>query len=150
MRSRAGKSDALGAKVESGFTAGDIMRTVIVLVSAILPSVSLADSVRHLSVPERFWGTWGPEADLCRNDKAIFVVSAKGYVTSQANCTVQWVTETAGAGGSVFSAHMRCSNPGAPDEITEVNRVIVPNDRGELSAGPDFSQLKSYRRCPAN
>jgi hypothetical protein len=104
MRSRAGKSDALGAKVECGFTGGDIMRTVIVLVSAILPSVSLADSVRHLSVPERFWGTWGPEADLCRNDKAIFVVSAKGYVTSQANCTVQWVTETAGAGGSVFSA----------------------------------------------
>jgi hypothetical protein len=150
MRSRAGKSDALGAKVECGFTAGDIMRTVIVLVSAILPSVSLADSVRHLSVPERFWGTWAPEADLCRNDKTIFVVSAKGYVTSQANCTVQWVTETAGAGGSVFSAHMRCSNPGAPDEITEVNRVIVPNDRGELSAGPDFSQLKSYRRCPAN
>jgi len=99
MRSRAGKSDALGAKVECGFTAGDIMRTVIVLVSAILPSVSLADSVRHLSVPERFWGTWAPEADLCRNDKAIFVVSAKGYVTSQANCTVQWVTETAGAGG---------------------------------------------------
>jgi hypothetical protein len=78
MRSRAGKSDALGAKVECGFTAGDIMRTVIVLVSAILPSVSLADSVRHLSVPERFWGTWAPEADLCRNDKAIFVVSARG------------------------------------------------------------------------
>jgi len=126
------------------------MRTVIVLVSALLPSASLADSVRHLSVPERFWGTWAPDAALCRDDKVIFVVSAKGYVTSQANCTVQWVTETAGAAGPIFSAHMRCSNPGAPDEITEVNRVIVPNDRGEFSAGPDFSQLKSYRRCPAN
>ncbi len=126
------------------------MRTVIVLVSALLPSMSLADSVRHLSVPERFWGTWAPDADLCRDHKAIFVVSAKGYVTSQASCTVQWVTEMAGAGGSIYSAHMRCSNPDAPDEITEVNRVIVPNDRGELSAGPDFGQLKSYRRCPAN
>src|SRR4029079_17972612 len=99
------------------------MRILMTLVSVALSAPSLADSVRHLSVPERFWGTWAPEADLCRNDKAIFVVSAKGHVTSQANCTVQWVTETAGAGGSVFSAHMRCSNPGAPDEITEVNRV---------------------------
>jgi hypothetical protein len=77
-------------------------------------------------------------------------VSAKGHVTSQASCTVQWVTETAGAGGSIYSAHMRCSNPDAPDQITELNRVIVPNNRGELSAGADFGQLKSYRRCPAN
>jgi hypothetical protein len=126
------------------------MRTLIALVFALLPNASLADSVRHLSVPERFWGTWAPSADLCADHKSVFVVSAKGYTASDAGCTVQWVTETAGAGGSVFSAHMRCSNPGAPDEITEVNRVIVPNDRGELSAGPDFSQLKSYRRCPAN
>jgi hypothetical protein len=44
---------------------------------------------------------------------------------------------------------MRCSHPDTPDEITEVNRLIVPNERGELSAGPDFSALKSYRRCPA-
>jgi hypothetical protein len=126
------------------------MRNVIVLISALLPSASLADSVRHLSVPERLWGTWAPDANLCRDDKATFVVSAKGYVTSQASCAVQWVTETAGAAGPVYSAHMRCSNPNAPDEITEVNRVIVPNDRGELSAGPDFRQLKSYRRCQAN
>src|ERR1700750_2270684 len=77
MRSLAGKSDALGAKVECGFSGGEIMRTVIVLVSAILPSVSLADSVRHLSVPERFWGTWAPEADLCRNDKAIYRIGKR-------------------------------------------------------------------------
>ncbi len=150
MRSQAGKSHALGARVERSLSAGDIMRTVIVLISALLPSASLADSIRHLSVPERFWGTWAPDANLCRDDKAIFVVSEKGYVTSQASCTVQWVTETAGAAGPIYSAHMRCSNPDSPDEITEVNQVIVPNDRGELSAGPDFRQLKSYRRCPAN
>jgi hypothetical protein len=126
------------------------MRTAIVFLSALLPSVALADSVRHQSVPERFWGTWAPDTDLCGDHKAIFVVSAKGYVSSQASCTVQWVTETAGGGGSIYSAHMRCSNPDTPDEITEVNRLIVANERGELSAGPDFSQLKTYRRCPAN
>ena len=150
MRSQAGKSHALGARVERSLSAGGLMRIVIVLISALLPSVSLADSVRHVSVAERLWGTWAPGADLCRDDKATFVVSAKGYVTSQASCTVQWVTETAGPAGPIYSAHMRCSNPNAPDEITEVNRLIVPNDRGELSAGPDFRELKSYRRCRAN
>jgi hypothetical protein len=132
------------------FSAGHTMRTLIALVSALLPSASLADSVRHLSVPERFWGTWAPSAALCADDKSVFVVSAKGYVSSQASCTIQWVTETAGASGPFYSAHMRCSNPATPNETTEVNRIIVANEGGELSAGPDFKQLKSYRRCPAN
>jgi hypothetical protein len=73
------------------------MRTVFVLASALLSGPALADTVRHPSVPERFWGTWAPTADLCRDDKSIIVVSAKGYVTAQASCTVQWVIATAGA-----------------------------------------------------
>src|SRR5262249_35901012 len=93
------------------FLRGAIIRTVIVLASLLLSGATLADSVRHLSVPERFWGTWAPSIDLCRDDKSVFVVSAKGYVTSQANCTIQWLTETAGAEGPIYSAHMRCSNP---------------------------------------
>jgi hypothetical protein len=70
-------------------------------------------------------------------------------VTSQESCAIQWVTETAGADGSIYSAHMRCSNPAAPQETTEMNRIIVSNDRGQLSAGSDFKDLKSYRLCPA-
>jgi len=81
------------------------MRTVIALVCVLLPGATLADSVRHLTVPERCWGTWAPSTDLCRDDKSVFVVSAKGYVTSQANCTIQWLTETAGADGPIYSAH---------------------------------------------
>src|SRR5947207_10166673 len=111
MPSRAGKSHALGARVERSLGASDTMRTVFVLVSALLPSVSLADSVRHLSVPERFWGTWAPDTDLCRDHKAIFVVSAKGYVTSQASCTVQWVTETGATAGRSNSAPLRRPRP---------------------------------------
>jgi len=128
----------------------NIMRAVIAFAAALLASASLADTVRHLTVPERFWGTWAPSADLCSDSKSTFVVSAKGYVTSQASCAIQWVTETAGADGSIYSAHMRCSNPAAPQETTEMNRIIVTNDRGQLSAGPDFNDLKSYRLCPAN
>src|SRR5262249_49004275 len=88
------------------------MRTVIVLVCLLLSGATLADSVRLLSVPERYWGTWALSTDLCRDDKSVFVVSAKGYVTSQENCTIQWLTETAGAEGPIYSAHMRCSNSG--------------------------------------
>ena len=59
------------------------MRTIIALTSALLSGPALADTVRHLSVPERLWGKWAPSADLCRDDKAVFVVSAKGYASSQ-------------------------------------------------------------------
>jgi hypothetical protein len=126
------------------------MRTVFVLASALLSGAALADTVRYPSVPERFWGTWAPSADLCRDDESIIVVSAKGYVTSQASCTVQWVVATAGAGGPIYSAHMRCSSLSTPEQKTELNRIIVPIDNDQLSAGVDFKDLKGYQRCPAN
>src|SRR5262249_50232353 len=126
------------------------MRTVFVLASALLSGSALADTVRYPRVPERFWGTWAATADLCRNDKSIIIVSAKGYVTAQASCTVQWVIATAGAGGPIYSAHMRCSSPSTPEQKTELNRIIVPIDNDQLSAGVDYKDLKSYQRCPAN
>jgi len=126
------------------------MRTVFVLASALLSGSALADTVRHPRVPERFWGTWAPTADLCRDDKSIIIVSAKGYVTAQASCTVQWVIATAGTGGPIYSAHMRCSSPSTPEQKTELNRIIVPIDNDQLSAGVDYKDLKSYQRCPAN
>ena len=101
-------------------------------------------------MPERLWGTWAPSADLCTDSKSTFVVSAKGYVTSKANCAIQWVTETAGADGPIYSTHMRCASRAEPQETSEVNQIIVSNDRGQLSAGLDFKDLKSYRLCPTN
>jgi hypothetical protein len=106
--------------------------------------------VRHLSVPERFWGTWAPSAELCRDKKSIIAVSSQGYETSQESCAVQWVTETAGRSGPIYSAHMRCTMAAAPDQKTELNRLIIPQEDGQVSAGPDFNDLKSYQRCPAN
>ena len=126
------------------------MRTLIVLVSVVLSGPSVADSVRHLSVPERFWGTWAPSPDHCRDKKSIFVVSEKGYVTSEASCAIQWLTETAGASGPIYSAHMRCTSLTAPDEKTELNHIILPKEGGQLSAGPDFQDLTHYQRCLAN
>jgi hypothetical protein len=137
-------------KLPVAYSADHTMRIIIAFPFVLLSGAALADSVRHLSVPERLWGTWAPSADLCSDNKSTFVVSAKGYVTSQANCAVQWVTETAGADGPIYSAHMRCASRAEPQETTEVNEIIVSNDRGQLSAGPDFKGLKSYRLCPKN
>jgi hypothetical protein len=95
------------------------------------------------------FGEHGRRAQICADHKSVFVVSAKGYTASDAGCTVQWVTETAGRAGPFYSAHMRCSNPATPNDFTEVNRIIVANEDGKLLAGPDFNQLKSYLRCPA-
>jgi hypothetical protein len=126
------------------------MRTLIAFVSMVLSGSSLADTVRHLQVPERFWGTWARSPDLCRDKKSIIVVSEKGYVTPEASCEIQWLTETAGGSGPIYSAHMRCTSLTAPDEKTELNRIILPKEGGQLSAGPDFQNLTHYQRCPAN
>ena len=126
------------------------MRAIIALGYVFLSSPSLADTVRRSGVPERFWGKWAPSADLCRDDKSAVVVSEKGYVTAQESCEVRWVAETAGRNGPIYSAYMRCSSLAVPEETTALNRVIVPNDSDQLSAGPDFKQLKTYHRCPTN
>jgi len=147
---RAGTCQVIRGKIPGCPLREKNMRTLIVLVSVVLSGPSVADSVRHLSVPERFWGTWAPSPDLCRDKKSIFVVSEKGYVTSEASCAIQWLTETAGASGPIYSAHMRCTSLTAPDEKTELNRIILPKEGGQLSAGPDFQDLTHYQRCLAN
>jgi hypothetical protein len=45
---------------------------------------------------------------------------------------------------------MRCSLPSTPEHETESNRIIVLKGIGQLSVGANFSDLKSYQRCPAN
>ena len=92
----------------------------------------------------------GTQPRLCRDKKSIIVVSEKGYVTPEASCEIQWLTETAGGSGPIYSAHMRCTSLAAPDEKTELNRIILPKEGGQLSAGPDFQNLTHYQRCPAN
>jgi hypothetical protein len=123
------------------------MRMIVALACVFLSSLSLADVVRHSGVPEHFWGKWAPTADLCRDEKSTVVVFGKGYVTAQESCEVQWVAETPGRNGPIYSAHMRCSSLTMPEQTAALNRIIVPNDSGQLSAGPDFKELKPYHRC---
>jgi hypothetical protein len=44
---------------------------------------------------------------------------------------------------------MRCSSLAAPKQTTESNRIIVPNESGQLSVGPELKELKTYHRCPS-
>jgi hypothetical protein len=129
---------------------GKTMRTIIALVFALLSGSSLADTVRRPSVPERLWGRWAPSTGACRDDKAAIVLSAKAYATSEVSCAVQWVTETPGARGPVYSAQMQCSSPGMAERKTQSNLIFLSNDSGQLSVGPDFRNLKLYQRCPAD
>jgi hypothetical protein len=77
-------------------------------------------------------------------------VSSQGYHTAQESCAVQWVTETAGRSGPIYSARLRCSAAATPDQKTELDRLIIPQENGQVSAGPGFDALKTYQRCPAN
>jgi hypothetical protein len=124
------------------------MRMIIALACVFLSNLALADVVRHSGVPEHFWGKWAPSADLCRDDKSTVVMSGKAYVTAQESCKVQWVAETPGRNGPIYSAHMRCLSLTMPEQTAAaLNRMIVPDDSGQLSAGPDFKELKPYHRC---
>src|SRR5262249_44369026 len=105
-------------------------------------------SVRHLTVPEPLWGTWAPSADLCRDSKATFVVSAKG--TRRRKRAARFNGSTAGADGPIYSAHMRCSSRPEPPETTDEDRVIVSNARGDFGAGPEVKHLRRYRLGPPN
>jgi hypothetical protein len=46
---------------------------------------------------------------------------------------------------------MRCTLLSGPQqEPDEVNRIIIAKADGQVSAGPDFHELRSLKRCPVN
>jgi len=120
---------------------------------------SASDIVRQLDIgrrngrrcSERFYtgavlGKWvGPELD-----RSVIELSAKNYVSDEANCTVDWVSETAGARGAIYSAHLHCFSPAqTTGERFVSNLIIWPQDDVRIAVGPDFMRLKIFRRCSA-
>jgi hypothetical protein len=126
----------------------EIMRVigVLAMVAVLFPQAATADVKRHTSIPESLWGSWAPSAESCNNDKSIIALAAKRYVSSEANCTVDWVSETPGAQGAIYSAHLQCAQR-ARKTISDI--VLRPTDSNQLSMGADFSSLKTFQRCPA-
>jgi hypothetical protein len=119
-----------------------IPTVMVILVSA----VATADVVRHSSLPEAYWGTWVGTAEPA-TEGAVIMLSAKSYVSGEANCTVDWVSQTASARGSVYAAHLRCINRAKENDRVAENLIIRPNSMDRIEVGSEYANLKSYRRC---
>lgn len=116
---------------------------------ALAPSIATADVVRHSSIPQAYWGKWSANGGTCADgDKAGIVLSAKAYVSPAGNCTVDFVSETAGEHGPTYSARLQCGKAaGGTQKKSVVNLIIRPEDGNQISVGPGFDRLTGYQRC---
>ena len=104
--------------------------------------------VRHPEAPTALQGIWTPFGEACdTSNQSRFSVSPKVYATSQFECHIDWVTETAGAEGPAYAAHLRCSNGKEPTQSKPSNILMVPKGKQEMLAGAGFGSLKNYQRC---
>jgi hypothetical protein len=94
----------------------DMRRTGIFALCAVLvPQVAASYGVRLSAIPEAYWGTWVPAAEICQDaNKSAIVLSAKAYVTSAVSCAVDYVAETSSPRGPIYSARLQCTNMAGP------------------------------------
>lgn len=123
--------------------------TLLAVLALVASEVATADVVRHGSIPEAYRGTWMAGAGT-EPEKSVIVLSAKTYVSREARCSVNWVSQTAGARGSIYSAHLQCINSAdGPGKKTASNLIIQPDGIDQIAAGPDFTKLMIFHRCSA-
>jgi hypothetical protein len=120
--------------------------TFSTLLAIIISSVAMADVVRHSSLPDSYWGAW-TTADP---SQAVIDLSAKTYADGEEDCAVNWVSETPGASGPIYSAHLHCHRrtDWAGKSFT-LDLVLWPKSSDEIAVGPTFMSLKIFRRCRA-
>jgi hypothetical protein len=131
----------------------EIMRAtgLLAIVVLFVSHTATADVKRQKSIPESIWGSWAPSVEDCNKaEKSIITLAAKSYVSSEASCTIDWVSETPGTRGAIYSAHLQCSGAAEGPQKTVLDLVLWPKDVNEISVGADFSSLKTYLRCPAS
>jgi hypothetical protein len=121
----------------------------IVLLAALLGSPATAGDVRHLTIPKAVWGTWALKPDQCAaNDASLISIREGGGTGPEDNCAVQYVVETAGAAGPIFSAHMTCTEKDNPAKSSSRAFIVIPRGDDAISIGSNFDDLKTYYRCP--
>jgi hypothetical protein len=117
-----------------------------ILLAIFMSNVALADVVRHGSLPDSSWGVW----TTTDPNHVVVDLSAKTYADNEENCVVNWVSETPGAGGPIYSAHLQCSRRSDRGEKRfTLNLVIWPKSSDEIALGPGFTSLKIFHRCRA-
>jgi hypothetical protein len=130
-------------KIEFARSAG------IVLLFALVGSPATAGDVRHLTIPKAVWGTWALKPDQCAaNDASLISIREGGGTGPEDNCAVEYVVETAGASGPIFSAHMLCTEKDNPAKSSNRAFIIIPRGDDAISIGSSFDDLKTYYRCP--
>ena len=123
---------------------------ILATTATFISHAAVADVKRREFIPESLRGSWAPTTEVCKNaDKSIIAISAKTYTSSEANCTVVWVSETAAARGPIYSAHLQCvSRMGGPQTLS--NLILRQNGTDQISVGADFPSLKAFWRCAAD
>jgi hypothetical protein len=79
------------------------------LLAIFISNVAMADVVRRNSLPDSYWGAWV----TTEPNQIVVDLSAKTYADNEENCAVNWVSETPGASGPIYSAHLQCSRRSA-------------------------------------
>jgi hypothetical protein len=101
------------AKRTSAGVRFDICRTgIFALCVVFVPEVAASYGVRLSAIPEAYWGTWVPAAEICQDaNKSAIVLSAKAYVTSAVSCAVVYVAEAPSQKGPIYSARFAMLQP---------------------------------------
>src|SRR5580700_9379172 len=116
------------------------------LAMVLISNVATADVVRRSCLPDSYWGDW----TATESNQTFIDLSAKTYADNEAKCVVNWVSETPGASGPIYSAHMQCSRRSDPaGKIFPLDLIIWPKSSDEIDVGPGFMRLKIFRRCRA-
>ena len=124
---------------------------IFALCVMLVPQVAASYGVRLSAIPEAYWGTWVPAAEICQDaNKSGIVLSAKAYVTTTVSCAVDYVAETPSQKGPIYSARLQCSNMAGRAPKKAANLIIRPGNTDQISMGPAFDSLKPYQRCSAS
>ena len=110
------------------------------LLAATVAPTTAADTVR-LEIPERYRGSWAPDASGCNEPAQRVVLSAKADTVPKTNCRIISVSETPGQNGPNYSARLECTPKG------ESNLIIQPQGKDTVLSGHDMQNLKTYQRC---
>jgi hypothetical protein len=149
---RHGNSRYAGSSRRSGvYRRVRTMTGIFALCAVLVPQVAASYGVRLGAIPEAYWGTWVPAAEICQDaNKSAIVLSAKAYVTSAVSCAVDYVAETSSPKGPIYSARLQCTNMAGQAPKKVANLIIRPGDTNQVSMGPAFDSLKPYQRCSAS
>jgi hypothetical protein len=121
----------------------------LAIIAAFVSDPAISYVVRHAAIPAPLQGTWAATDEDCKNADKSMIVSDKTYIDPEKNCSIFWVSETAAAHGSIYSAHMQCVSSAADPKNSIDNLLILAKDANHLAIGPELGKLKVVQRCAA-